>query len=145
MTRSTFKQIVFETARAAGGRVAGIIEPNVTPNVIAARIELGLTHCYLLHSHADDWAFSDPPSKGFRHGMLEHHRLKLPQVLSDAFALWIRRYEDENMQDGFDTASFNAEGLRLATLLKQHLGPDRHVEYQGEERDGSVLAAVVIG
>jgi hypothetical protein len=90
------------------------------------------------------WAFSDPPSKGFRHGMLEHHRLKLPKPLSDAFDLWIRRYEDENLKDGFDSESFNTEGLRLATLLKHHLGPNRHVEYQGEDSDGSALAAVVI-
>jgi hypothetical protein len=90
------------------------------------------------------WAFSDPPSKAFRHGMLEHHRLKLPAALSDAFDLWIRRYEDENPKDGFDTASFNAEGLRLAILLKQHLGPNRYVEYQGEELDGSPMAAVVV-
>ncbi len=90
------------------------------------------------------WAFSDPPSKGFRHGMLEHHRLKLPKPLSDAIDLWIQRYEDENPKDRLDAESFNAEGLRLATLLKQHLGPNRHVEYQGEERDGSASAAVVI-
>lgn len=90
------------------------------------------------------WAFSDPPSKGFRHGMLEHHRLKLPAALSDAFDLWIRRYEDENPKGLLNTVSFNAEGLRLATLLKQHLGPHRHVEYQGEERDGSPMKAVVI-
>lgn len=90
------------------------------------------------------WAFSDPPSKGFRHGMLEHHRLNLPAPLSDAFNLWIRRYEDENLKDGFDSESFNTEGLRLATLLKHHLGPNRHVEYQGEDSDGSALAAVVI-
>jgi len=90
------------------------------------------------------WAFSDPPSKGFRHGMLEHHRLKLPKALSDAFDLWIQRYEDEAPKDGFDVDAFNAEGLRLTTLLKQHLGPNRHVEYQGEGGEGSVLAAAVV-
>ncbi len=90
------------------------------------------------------WAFSDPPSKGFRHGMLEHHRLKLPKSLSDAFDLWIRRYEDEAPKDCFDVDAFNVEGLRLAILLKQHLGPQRYVEYQGEGGDGSPLAAVVV-
>jgi len=91
------------------------------------------------------WAFSDPPSKGFRHGMLEHHRLKLPKALSDAFDLWIQRYEDEAPKDWFDVDAFNAEGLRLAILLKQHLGPHRHVEFQGENQEGeSALAAVVI-
>lgn len=90
------------------------------------------------------WAFSDPPSKGFRHGMLEHHCLKLPKALSDAFDLWIQRYEDDAPKDRLDIDAFNAEGLRLASLLKQHLGPSRHVEYQGEGADGSVLAAVVV-
>lgn len=90
------------------------------------------------------WAFSDPPSKGFRHGMLEHHRLKLPKALSEAFDLWIRRYEEENLKDMLDTDTFNAEGIRLATLLKQHLGPHRYVEFQGEDHDGSPMAAVVI-
>ena len=90
------------------------------------------------------WGFADPPSSGFRHGMLEHYRLKLPKALSDAFDLWIRRYEDEAPKDLLDTKSFNAEGLRLATLLKQHVGPDRHVEYQGEDDAGQLLPAVVI-
>lgn len=87
------------------------------------------------------WAFSNPPAKGFRHGMLEHHRLKLPRALSDAFDLWIRCYEDDGPKDSFDAASFNAEGLRLATLLKLHLGPARYVEYQGVDQDGSLLVA----
>lgn len=91
------------------------------------------------------WAFSDPPAKGFRHGMLEHQRLKLPKALSDAFDLWIQRYEDEAPKDLLDIATFNAEGLRLASLLKQHLGPHRHVEYQGEYEEGaSPPAAIVI-
>lgn len=90
------------------------------------------------------WAFSDPPSKGFRHGMLEHHRLKLPKALSEAFDQWIQRYEDEALAGTFDVESFNAEGWRLATLLKAHLGPNRHVEYQGEGQDGHVSTARVV-
>jgi hypothetical protein len=90
------------------------------------------------------WAFPDPPSKGFRHGMLEHHRLKLPKALGDAFDLWMQRYEDEAPNDLLDIESFNAEGLRLATLLKQHLGPHRHVEYQVEHEEGDSPSAVVV-
>ena len=58
MAPNTFKQIVFEIARQAGGRVVDIIEPGVTPNFIAARFELGPTACYLLRSDADHWAFT---------------------------------------------------------------------------------------
>lgn len=90
------------------------------------------------------WAFSDPPARGFRHGMLEHRRLKLPKALSHAFDLWIRRYEDEAPQDLLDIDSFNGEGLRLATLLKQHLGPARHVEYQGEHAEGSAPPVAIV-
>ncbi len=91
------------------------------------------------------WAFSDPPAQGFRHGMLEHQRLKLPKALSHAFDLWIQRYEDEAPKDLLDIDAFNVEGLRLATLLKQYLGPQRHVEYQGEHEEGdSPLVAIVI-
>jgi hypothetical protein len=59
MAPSAFKQIVFEIARQAGGRVADIVEPDITPNFIAARIELGPTRCYLLHADADHWAFTE--------------------------------------------------------------------------------------
>jgi hypothetical protein len=45
MARSAFKQIVYEAARQTGGRVADIVEPGVTPNFIAARIEIGSAHC----------------------------------------------------------------------------------------------------
>ncbi|MEW5786815.1 MAG: hypothetical protein AB1899_03065 [Pseudomonadota bacterium] len=96
------------------------------------------------YGSSGNWAFSDPPATGFRHGMLEHHRLKLPKTLSDGFDQWIRRYEDEAPSDRLDIDAFNADGLRLAILLKQHLGPDRHVEYQGEGQNGAVLAPVLI-
>ena len=59
MATSTFRQIVFETVRQAGGRVIDIIEPGVTPNFTAAHIELGPTRCYLLHAGADLWAFAE--------------------------------------------------------------------------------------
>lgn len=58
MPQPAFKQIVFEATRQTSGRVAGIIEPGVTPNFVAARIETGTGSCYLLCSHAGDWAFA---------------------------------------------------------------------------------------
>lgn len=45
--------------RQAGGQVVDIVEPGVTPNFIAARIEIGPVPCYALCSHAEDWAFAE--------------------------------------------------------------------------------------
>jgi len=59
MDLSAFRKIVHEAARQAGGRVVDIIEPGVTPNFLAARIEIGPAPCYVLCSHADDWAFAE--------------------------------------------------------------------------------------
>ena len=90
------------------------------------------------------WGFRDGNNGPFRHGMLECADLKLPRDLCEAFDRWICRYEDENPKDRLDVDTFNAEGLRLAALLKRHLGPGRHVEYQGEDRDGSLLPPVCV-
>lgn len=54
---ATFKQIVHAAGRMAGGRIVEIIEPGVTPNFLAARIEIGPTSCYVLCSQANNWAF----------------------------------------------------------------------------------------
>jgi hypothetical protein len=59
MDLSAFRKIVHEAARQAGGRVVDIIEPGVTPNFLAARIEIGPAPCYVLCSHANDWAFAE--------------------------------------------------------------------------------------
>jgi hypothetical protein len=59
MDLSAFRKIVHEAARQAGGRMVDIIEPGVTPNFLAARIEVGPAPCYVLCSHADDWAFAE--------------------------------------------------------------------------------------
>ncbi len=59
MELAAFKKTVHEAARQAGGPVADIIEPGVTPNFLAARFEIGPTPCYVLCSHADDWAFAE--------------------------------------------------------------------------------------
>ena len=54
---STFRQVVIPAVRDAGGRVGAIIEPGVTPNFIAAQIDVGARQCWILRSHAGDWAF----------------------------------------------------------------------------------------
>lgn len=59
MELAVFKRTVHEAARLAGGRVADIIEPQVTPNFLAARIEIGPAPGYVLCSHADHWAFAE--------------------------------------------------------------------------------------
>ncbi|MEW5786816.1 MAG: hypothetical protein AB1899_03070 [Pseudomonadota bacterium] len=59
MELAVFKRTVHAAARQAGGRVADIIEPGVTPNFLAARIERGPAPCYVLCSHAGDWAFAE--------------------------------------------------------------------------------------
>lgn len=90
------------------------------------------------------WGFTDNPTGAFRHGMLECGDLGLPGSLCERLDRWIRQYEDLNPKDSLDTEAFNAEGMQLAALVKQHLGPARHVEYQGEDRDGGLLAVAVI-
>lgn len=90
------------------------------------------------------WGFSDGPAGAFRHGMLEHHRLKLPRELSDRLDRWILFYEDQSLLPQTDVAALNAEGLQLAQQVQQHLGPTRHVEYQGEDQNGELLTPVVM-
>lgn len=93
------------------------------------------------------WGFSEKGNGGWRHGMVEHYRLKLPRELSDRFDTWIQDYEDMNLGTGksgrLDNEAFNEEGMYLATELKRFLGQYRHVEYQGEGEDG-LLPAVTI-
>ncbi len=59
MELAAFKKLVHAAARQAGGRVVAIIEPGVTPNFSAARVEIGPAHCCILCSHANDWAFAE--------------------------------------------------------------------------------------
>lgn len=89
------------------------------------------------------WGFSEGGMGGWRHGMLAHYRLKLPLDISDRLDEWIRVYEDQCPKDLLDYEAFNEEGLKLARQIKAFLGPNRHVEYQGESPDG-ILPAVVI-
>lgn len=91
------------------------------------------------------WGFSPRPEGGvFRHGMLEHAALGLPPDLAAGFEAWIRRYEDEGPSGRLDVADFNREGLALAERLVAWLGPERHVEYQGETPEGGLAPPVVV-
>lgn len=58
MDLHTFRKTVHAVAGKAGGQVCDIIEPGVTPNFLAARIEIGERACFVLCSHANDWAFA---------------------------------------------------------------------------------------
>ena len=90
------------------------------------------------------WGFGETDNGPFRHGMLEYRALDLPDELCAGFRRWIQRYEDENLSHRLDPAAFNAEGLRLAGLLKRYLGTNQHVEYQGESPEGGLLPSVVV-
>jgi hypothetical protein len=76
----------------------------------------------------------------FRHGMIKHASLKLPESLSRRFDDWIKWYYDILGFDGavFDVDAFNAEGLRLATDLKIFLGSDVYVELIPEAKAGEL-------
>lgn len=90
------------------------------------------------------WGFSEKQSGAFRHGMIEHSDLKLPEELRERFNKWIGEYTDNNISNEIDTKAFNKEGRELAKLLKEHMGPEQYVEYQGEDEDGGLLSAEVI-
>lgn len=81
----------------------------------------------------------------FRHAMIEHGALGLPAEVCRRFAAWIERYEVENLDGTLDVADYNAEGRALAVLLKAHVGPEAHVEHQGEASDGGLLPPETIG
>lgn len=54
----TFKRVAYELARHINAMVVGIYEPDVTPNFMTAKLDLGASEIYLLCSHAGDWALS---------------------------------------------------------------------------------------
>jgi hypothetical protein len=66
----------------------------------------------------------------FRHGMIGHKKLGLPDDLAQEFRLWIEKYWrilDAPAQ--FDAESFNVEGRRLAQALKAFVGSQTKVVY----------------
>lgn len=73
----------------------------------------------------------------FRHGMVSHGRLQLPPDLRGQFEAWIEKYW-ENLEPNFDVASFNAEGLELATALKRLLGVDVRVVFAPEDENNGL-------
>src|SRR5262249_15494768 len=74
----------------------------------------------------------------FRHGMVRHSTLSLPDDLAAQFDDWITWYW-QRRNDKFDTASFNAKGLELARALKRHVGPETEVVFAPESEDGGLL------
>jgi hypothetical protein len=73
---------------------------------------------------SDLWAICLPGEAGpFRHQMISHEKVGLPQALADRFDWWIADY-GKHLDDpeNFDFAGFNAEGRAIATALKQHVG-----------------------
>jgi len=77
------------------------------------------------------------PQGPFRHGMIEHRSLDLPEDLARGFREWIQYYWkilDAPME--FDAKTFNEEGHRLTRALKRHVGPDTKVLFVHERGDG---------
>lgn len=68
------------------------------------------------------------PFGPFRHGMIGHKKLALPDDLARRFREWIDLYwKILDSLANFDSASFNQEGRRLAHALKQHMGFETEV------------------
>jgi len=77
------------------------------------------------------------PTGPFRHGMIEHRSLHLPEELAGSFRNWIDRYwKILDAAEDFDTSAFNKEGRRLAQALKRHVGPKVMVLFVHEAEDG---------
>lgn len=75
----------------------------------------------------------------FRHGMIDHGDLRLPQKLAERFIRWIELYEKQlTAPSEYDYESFNAEGRELARNLKRHVGSATHVEFIAETSEGGV-------
>lgn len=79
----------------------------------------------------------------FRHGMIGHKRLGLPDDLTARFTAWIMRYWARR-DDGFDVGAFNAEGRTLALALKFFVGARTEVLFEAEAEDGELSAPEVI-
>lgn len=74
----------------------------------------------------------------FRHGMIEHKRLSLPDGLAQRFAAWIERYWAVLDHRPFDVESFNAEGRSLAVALKAFVGAETEVVFEPETAEGGL-------
>ena len=96
------------------------------------------------YSSSGIWGFSDSPEGPFRHGMVELSHLGLPKEIAQRFEKWIETYETQLEGMELDLDEFNKEGMSLATLLKQHVGENRYVEFQGEAGEDGLLGPVEI-
>jgi hypothetical protein len=89
------------------------------------------------------WAIHKLPEEGpFRHSMLEHEAVGLPDELAKRFARWLAHYEEQfDSPESFDHERSNAEGRELAAALKRHVGPGIRVVFapsaRGNGRYGS--------
>jgi hypothetical protein len=72
----------------------------------------------------------------FRHGMIGHSSLKLPQDLAIRFDRWIDLYWGM-LEDNFDADEFNKIGRALARDLKNHVGSG-YVEFIPELENGGL-------
>ncbi len=79
----------------------------------------------------------------FRHGMIDHQKLGLPDELAERFGAWIERYW-ARLRDEFDAKAFNAEGRALAVALKAFVGSETEVVYEGEAEDGGLLSPEIV-
>lgn len=79
----------------------------------------------------------------FRHGMIGHKRLGLPDQLAERFRAWIDRYW-KRLEAGFDAVAFNVEGRALAVELKAFVGAETEVIYEAEAPDGGLLEPEII-
>ena len=66
----------------------------------------------------------------FRHGMIEHRDLNVPQDLAAKFNSWIAKYYTVIDNPSFDYDSFNEVGRQLARQLQEVLGADTEVTYE---------------
>ncbi len=87
------------------------------------------------HGSSGIWVVE--PHGPFRHGMIQHRKLQLPEELANGFREWIERYWMAlDAQAEFDVQAFNEDGLRLARALKRHVGPETRVLFACEGADG---------
>lgn len=58
MDTHTFKHLIYTLSWQLGAKVISIHPPEVTPNFIAAHLQLNTQDFYILCSESNDWAFS---------------------------------------------------------------------------------------
>jgi hypothetical protein len=79
------------------------------------------------------------PFGPFRHGMIGHKKLGLPDDLARGFREWIDKYwRVLDAPAHFDAESFNLEGRRLAQALKAFVGSETDVVYSPISQDNKL-------